>query len=53
MSPRYSHNRFLCRAATLASKLGTLMSSDGKAEDSTVFVSGLVIGFLKLVIGGS
>ena len=37
MSRRYSHNRFLCRAATLASKLGTLMSSDCKAEDSTVF----------------
>jgi hypothetical protein len=28
MSRRYSHNRFLCRAATLASKLGTLMSGD-------------------------
>jgi hypothetical protein len=37
MSRRYSHNRFLCRAATLASKLGTLMSIDCKAEDSTVF----------------
>ena len=28
MSRRYSHDRFLCRAAKLASKLGTLMSGD-------------------------
>jgi hypothetical protein len=51
MSRRYSHNRFLCRAATLASKLGTLMSSDCKAEDSIVFCLRFGNRLLKLVIG--
>ena len=37
MPCRYSHNRFLCRAARLAFKIGTLMSSDVRQRVRQVF----------------
>ena len=41
----------ISRAASFAFKLGTFMSGDVKVEGSKVFVSGLVSGLLKTVIG--